>query len=59
VPDEFLILVGSKVLIELLAEPRNHRQEVWLALVANVHALNEPVFQRVDMLDHTVEKHVA
>jgi hypothetical protein len=54
-PDESLIFLGSEVLIELPSERRNHREAVWTDLLADVHALDKAVFQRVDVLNHTIE----
>ena len=56
---ESLILLGGEVLVELPAQGRNHSQAVWTVLLADVHALDETVFQSVDVLDHAIHEHLA
>ena len=53
-----LVLLGCEPVVELPAQAGNQREAVWTFLLADVHALNEPVFQRIDVLDHTIQKHV-
>jgi hypothetical protein len=56
---ELLILFRGELLIELSTQRRNHTEAVWTVLLADVHLLDEAVFQRVDVLDHSVEEHFA
>jgi len=57
---ERLVFLGSKVLVELLSQGGNHRKgDGAEGLLANLHAANELTFQRVEMLDHSIQQYLT
>ena len=54
-----LVFFRREVLIELPAQRGNHSEAVWYGLLANVHALDQSIFQRVDVVDHSIQQHFA
>jgi hypothetical protein len=59
-PQKCLIFFGSKSSVELLSEGGNHSgSEDDGISVADFHIANEPVFYRIYVLDHPIEKSIS
>jgi hypothetical protein len=58
-PQKCLVFLRREAVIKLPAQRGNHSEAVWNGLLANVHVLDESIFQGVDVLDHPIKQHFA